>query len=53
MSSMPGQLALGAGRGLERDRLHAADLREHPLELPEQLQRALGQLVGRQRVELA
>ena len=40
-----GQLALGAGRGLERHGLHAADLRQRPLQLPEKLQRALGKLV--------
>ena len=48
----PGELAVGAGRGLERDRVHAADLGEHPLELPEELERALGGRVGRQRVQV-
>ena len=47
-----GQLALGAGRGLERDRLHAGDRRQRALELPEQLERALGDLVGDQRMQL-
>ena len=46
-----GQLAVRAGRRLERDGVHAADLDERLLELPQQLERALGDLVGRQRVE--
>ena len=40
-----GQLALGAGRRLERDRLHATDLGQRLLQLPQQLQRPLGQLI--------
>ena len=47
----PGQLALGAGRGLERDGVHAADLGEVLLEAPEELERALGRLVGGQGME--
>ena len=47
-----GQLALGTGRGLEGDRLHARDLGQGAFQLPEQLQRALGDLVGGHRVEL-
>ena len=42
----PGQLALGAGGRLEGDGAHPADLGERLLELPEQLERALGDLVG-------
>ena len=45
-----GQLAVGAGGRLERDRGHAADLGQHRLELAQQLERALGERVGRQRV---
>ena len=44
-----GQLALGAGRRLERHGAHAADLRQPLLGLPQQLQRALRHGVGRQR----
>ena len=47
-----GELAMGAGGGLERGGVHAADLREHPLELPQELQRALGERIRRERVEL-
>ena len=42
---------MGAGRRLERDRVHAADLGEDRLELVEQLERALGDRVGGHRVE--
>ncbi len=37
-----GQLALGAGRGVQRDVREAGDLGQRALELPHQLQRALG-----------
>ena len=47
----PGQLAVGAGRRLERDRVHAADLGQHRLELEQELERALGDRVGRHRVQ--
>ena len=46
-----GQLAVRAGGGLERDRVHAADLDQPALQLPQQLERALGELVGSERVE--
>ncbi len=46
-----GQLALGPGRGLERHGAHPGDLGQRRLELPEQLERALGDLVGRERME--
>ena len=49
-----GQFALGAGRGLESHGAHAADLGQGLLQLPQQLQRPLGQLVrgeGMQRDE--
>ena len=42
----PGQLAVGAGGRLERHRVHAADLDEDLLQLPQQLQRALGDASG-------
>ena len=48
----PGQLALGARRRLERHRPHAADLGQGLLELPQQLERALGGLVGGERMEV-
>ena len=47
----PGQLPLRAGGRLQRDRAHAGDLGQGGLELPEQLERALRHLVGRQRME--
>ena len=46
-----GQLALRPGRRLEGHRAHPGDLGERSLQLPEQLERPLGDLVGRQRVE--
>ena len=49
----PGELALGAGRGMERHGVHAADLDQRLLELPQQLQRPLGGGVGGQRVQRA
>ena len=46
------QLAVGAGRGLERDRRACRrSRRASPLELPQQLERALRQRVGRERME--
>ena len=36
-----GELAVRAGGGLQRDRVHAADLGEHVLQLPAELERAL------------
>jgi hypothetical protein len=47
----PGQLTLGAGGRLERHGVHAADLGERLLELPEELERPLGRLVGSERME--
>ena len=47
-----GQLALGAGRRLEGDGLHPRDRGERPLQLPEQLERALGDRIGGHRVEV-
>ena len=47
-----GQLALGAGRRLERHGAHAGDLGQRRLELPQELERALRDLVGRHRMEL-
>ncbi len=47
-----GELALGPCGRLERDRAHPGDLGQRLLELPQQLERALGDLVGRHRVEL-
>ena len=46
-----GQLALGARRRLERHGLHARDLGQRGLEFPEELERALRDLVRAERVE--
>jgi hypothetical protein len=46
----PGELALGAGRGLQADAVHAADLGQVALELVRQVQVALEQLHRLQRV---
>ena len=40
----PGELAVRAGRGLQRDVRQAADLGQRPLQVPHQLERALGAL---------
>jgi hypothetical protein len=47
-----GQLALRSGGRLERDGTHPADLGQGLLELPQKRQRALGQLVGHEGVEV-
>ena len=39
--AQPGPLAVRSGRGLQRHARHAGDRREHPLQLPHQLQRTL------------
>ena len=48
-----GQLALRPGRRLQRHGREPRDLREHPLEAPHHLERALGVLVLRMRMEVA
>ena len=53
MSIRPGQLALRAGRRLERDGVEAGDLGEDLLEAPHQLERALRALLLLQRVQVA
>ena len=40
----PGELAVRAGRGLQRDVRQAGDLDQRPLQVPHQLERALGAL---------
>ncbi len=47
-----GQLALRSGGRLERDRAHPGDLGQGALELPQQLERALRDLVRDQRMEV-
>ena len=47
----PGQLPLGAGRRLERDRVEARHLREDLLQPPHQLERALRPVLLLQRVQ--
>ncbi len=46
-----GQLAVGAGAGLQRDVRQTADLAQRALEVPHQLQRALGPLRALERVQ--
>jgi hypothetical protein len=46
-----GQLAVRAGSGLQAHGAHAADLDEHLLELPQELERALGNRVGGHRMQ--
>ena len=46
------ELALGAGRGLERDGVHPGDLGEVPRQLVHELERTLRQGLGRQRMDL-
>ena len=53
ISIRPGELALRAGRGLERDRGQPGDLGEDLLQLPHQLERALRALVLLQRMQVA
>ena len=45
------ELAMRSRGGLERGRMHAPDLGEHRLELPHQLEGALGKRVGRERMQ--
>jgi hypothetical protein len=45
-----GEFTLCAGGGLQTHGIHAADLGQQPLEVPDQLQRALRGVIGRQRV---
>ena len=49
---MPVSSPWAPGRGLERHRLHARDGGQRPLQLPEELERALGSLVGDERVQV-
>ena len=53
MSIRPGQLALRAGRRLERDRREPGDLGQDLLQPPHQLERALGALLLLVRVQVA
>ena len=53
MTQQAGELALGARRGLEADRVEPGDLAEDPLEVPLQLERALRGVVVGERVEVA
>ena len=49
----PGQLALRAGRRLQRDGVQPGHLGEHLLQPPHQLQRTLGAVIGLVRMQVA
>ena len=48
----PGELAVGAGGGLQRDVRQPGDLRQRVLQAPHQLERALGALGSLERMQL-